>query len=73
MSRTNNFSASLRPENAGCNKLPNSAAGEETGVLVDSIVNDEHLLAEPENSQQFSFDGADVAQPHYGSIDSVST
>lgn len=67
------FSASLRPENAGCNKLPNSAAGEETGVLVDSIVNDEHLLAEPENSQQFSFDGADVAQPHYGSIDSVST
>ncbi|KAF3036364.1 hypothetical protein E8E11_002900 [Didymella keratinophila] len=69
------LSNSLRPAKSGCTKWPNLAVAEERKVPVDgeTLVRDRYLTAEPENDQPVSFDGADVTQSHYGSIDSVST
>jgi hypothetical protein len=68
-------SASLRLAKSGCTKWPNLAAAEETTrVQVDreTLGDDQCLTAEPD-SQPVSFDGANVTQSHYGSIDNVST
>lgn len=67
---------SLRPANSGCTKWPTLAVAEEsTKIQVDgeAFGNDQCLTAKTEKNESVSFDGADVTQLHYGSIDSAST
>lgn len=69
-------SASLRPGKSGCTRWPDLAAAEEaTEIQVDNRAcgSDQRLSTEPDSHEPVSFDGADVIQSHFGSIDSVST
>ncbi|KAF3041708.1 hypothetical protein E8E12_006374 [Didymella heteroderae] len=69
-------SASLRPVKSGCTKWPDLAPAEETMKAQagdETFMHGKCFTKEPENNECVSFDAADVTQPRYGSIDSVST
>lgn len=69
-------SASIRSVKPGCTKWPMLVAADQAAkaqATDETSDNNQYLTTELEHSEPASFDGANITQSHYGSIDSIST